>query len=114
MRRLTFAVGSMLVVFFLGLALLSLFWVPYDTAALDISARLRPMSWTHPLGTDHFGRDILSMLMLGAQTSIAVALVAVSIGAGLGVPLGLAAAATARANTHHTLGRFEGAFRPRH
>jgi len=47
----------------------------------------------HPLGTDHFGRDILSMIMVGARTSIAVALVAVGIGMGLGVPLGLTAAA---------------------
>jgi peptide/nickel transport system permease protein len=46
------------------------------------------------LGTDHFGRDILSMLMVGARTSIAVAIVAVGIGLALGVPLGLAAAAT--------------------
>jgi peptide/nickel transport system permease protein len=45
------------------------------------------------LGTDQLGRDMLSMLMIGAQTSIAVALIAVGIGIGLGVPLGLAAAA---------------------
>ncbi|MEL7415450.1 MAG: ABC transporter permease, partial [Pseudomonadota bacterium] len=44
-------------------------------------------------GTDHFGRDIFSMIMVGAQTSIAVAIVAVGIGMGLGVPLGLWAAA---------------------
>ena len=45
------------------------------------------------MGTDHFGRDILSMIMVGARTSIAVALVAVGIGMGVGVPLGLWAAA---------------------
>ena len=54
---------------------------------------MKPPSWAHPLGTDQFGRDILSMIMEGARTSIAVALVAVGIGMVLGVPLGLAAAA---------------------
>jgi peptide/nickel transport system permease protein len=45
-------------------------------------------------GTDHLGRDILSMLMVGARVSIAVAVVAVGMGMVLGVPLGLLAAAT--------------------
>ena len=60
---------------------------------IDISQRLLGPSAAHPLGTDHFGRDMLSMVMVGARTSIAVALVAVGIGMALGVPLGLAAAA---------------------
>ena len=47
----------------------------------------------HWLGTDHFGRDVLSMLMDGARNSMAVALIAVGVGIGLGVPLGLLAAA---------------------
>ncbi|MEL6533435.1 MAG: ABC transporter permease [Pseudomonadota bacterium] len=74
-------------------ALISLVWVPHDVTALDITSRLQGASGAHWLGTDQFGRDILSMLMVGAQTSIAVALIAVGIGIGLGVPLGLAAAA---------------------
>lgn len=84
----------------LGLALaaalaaaVSLVWTPYDVTALSIADKLRPPSAAHWLGTDHFGRDIASMLMAGARTSIAVALVAVGIGMGLGVPLGLLAAA---------------------
>ncbi|KAJ54970.1 peptide ABC transporter permease [Actibacterium mucosum KCTC 23349] len=86
-------VGAFITAFFTGLALLSLIWVPYDVADVTIADRLKPFSAAHPLGTDHFGRDTLSMLMVGARTSIAVALVAVGIGIGLGVPLGLAAAA---------------------
>ncbi|KEP69493.1 peptide ABC transporter permease [Thioclava dalianensis] len=74
-------------------ALISLVWTPYDVTALDIAHKLQSPSAAHWLGTDHFGRDIASMLMAGARTSLAVALVAVVIGAGLGVPLGLAAAA---------------------
>ena len=78
---------------FLGVALLSVVWTPHDVEAVDIANRLRPSSLAHPFGTDHLGRDILSMLMIGSQTSIMVAIVAVGIGALIGVPLGLAAAA---------------------
>lgn len=73
--------------------LLSLVWTPYDVTVLDIGNKLAPPSAEHLLGTDHLGRDMLSMIMAGARTSIAVALVAVGIGIGLGVPLGLWAAA---------------------
>ncbi|MBN9888627.1 ABC transporter permease [Salipiger abyssi] len=85
--------GTLLTALFTGAALLSFLWTPYDTGALVIAERLQPPSAAHWLGTDHFGRDILSMIMVGARTSIAVALVAVGIGMGAGVPLGLAAAA---------------------
>lgn len=74
-------------------ALVSFVWTPYDHTALDIAAKLQPPNRTHWFGTDHFGRDMFSMIMVGARTSIAVALVAVSIGMSVGVPLGLAAAA---------------------
>lgn len=88
-----FWVGLALTAIFAAAALLSLLWTPHDVTVLDISARLRGASAVHPLGTDHFGRDMLSMVMVGARTSIAVALVAVGIGMVLGVPLGLTAAA---------------------
>jgi peptide/nickel transport system permease protein len=89
----TLALGSAIVAVFLAAALLSFVWTPYDTAALDIPNRLQPPSAAHWFGTDHFGRDVLSMIMVGARVSLAVAFVAVGIGIGLGVPLGLAAAA---------------------
>ncbi len=85
--------GAAIAAVFAVAALVSVFWTPYDVAALDIAAKLQPPSAAHWLGTDHFGRDVFSMLMVGARVSIAVALVAVGIGMGLGVPLGLAAAA---------------------
>ena len=75
------------------IALTSQWWLPYDPQAIDLPSRLLSPDAQHWLGTDHFGRDIASMLMAGARTSIAVALVAVGIGMGLGVPLGLLAAA---------------------
>ena len=63
---------------------------PTTSPRLDIADKLQPPSAAHWLGTDHFGRDILSMIMVGAGNSIAVALVAVGIGMGIGVPLGAA------------------------
>ncbi|MEZ5733928.1 MAG: ABC transporter permease [Paracoccaceae bacterium] len=91
--RLPLLLGLALSAAALLAALVSLFWTPYDVTALAIADKLQPPSPAHWLGTDHFGRDIASMLMAGAQTSLAVALVAVGIGMGLGVPLGLLAAA---------------------
>jgi peptide/nickel transport system permease protein len=90
-RSLTigFAITSIV----LATALLSFLWTPYDVTKLVVADRTQSPSLAHLFGTDHLGRDILSMVMVGARNSIAVALVAVGIGAGLGVPLGLWAAA---------------------
>jgi peptide/nickel transport system permease protein len=91
-----FVVGALITsVFVLG-ALISIFWTPYDPAMQDIPARFQPPSAEHWLGTDHFGRDIFSMVLVGARTSMSVALLAVSLGVAVGTPLGLLAAATRR------------------
>ena len=76
-----------------AVAAISFVWTPYDPTSMDIAGKLRPPSAANWLGTDHFGRDVASMLMVGARASIAVAVVAVGIGILLGVPLGLLAAA---------------------
>ena len=89
----SFWIGSLCVLSIFSLAILSFFWTPYDVTILEISNRFKTPSLENILGTDHFGRDILSMIMVGAQTSIAVALVAVSIGIVFGLPLGMIAAA---------------------
>jgi peptide/nickel transport system permease protein len=86
-------VGGVITVVMVAIALVSLVWTPYDPAAISIPDRLLAPSALHWLGTDHFGRDELSMLMEGARNSMAVALIAVGVGIGLGVPLGLLAAA---------------------
>ena len=90
---LSFWVGLLFVFIVFLLALISFIWTPYDVTSLIISERFKGPSFSHFLGTDHFGRDILSMIMVGAQTSIAVALVAVGIGIFFGLPLGMIAAA---------------------
>ncbi|WP_163848334.1 ABC transporter permease [Pseudooceanicola aestuarii] len=93
LRSRSLVLGAVLSLIFLAAALISLVWVPYDITQMDIANKIQSPTGAHPLGTDHFGRDILSMIMVGARTSIAVAVVAVGIGMGLGVPLGLWAAA---------------------
>ncbi|NRG19327.1 ABC transporter permease [Rhizobiales bacterium] len=89
----SFAVGAVITAVVVFAALLSLVWTPYAIDQLSVADKLKGASAAHPLGTDHYGRDILSMLMVGARTSIAVALVAVGIGIVIGVPLGLLGAA---------------------
>src|SRR3546814_16052689 len=90
---IAFIVGLAIIVVPAAAALVSLFWTPYAVDVMDIPAKLQPPSWAHWLGTDQFGRDVLSRLMAGAVNSIAVPLVAVGIGAGLGGPPGALAAA---------------------
>lgn len=85
--------GGALSAVFIAAALVSFLWVPHPVDTLTIADKLQGPSAKYWLGTDHFGRDILSMLMVGARTSIAVAIVAVGIGITIGVPLGLTAAA---------------------
>ena len=90
---LSLRIGFSLVTLVIITALVSLVWTPYDYSAIDIPAKLLPPSLSHWFGTDHFGRDVLSMIMVGTQNTLLVALVAVLIGAGIGIPLGLLAAA---------------------
>ncbi len=86
-------VGGTITAAFLAMALVALVWTPYSYVAMDIPHRLQPPSWAHWLGTDLYGRDVLSMIMKGSHNSVFVALVAVGIGIGAGVPLGSLAAA---------------------
>ena len=90
---LSLIVGAVLTAVVVLTALIAFVWTPYDVEAVNIAAKLTAPNAAHPFGTDHFGRDVLSMIMVGARNSIAVALVAVTIGIALGVPLGCWAAA---------------------
>ncbi|HEY0420498.1 MAG TPA: ABC transporter permease [Acetobacteraceae bacterium] len=93
MRSLSLALGAALTALLIATALVSLLWTPYPPTQIDILHKLATPSAAHPLGTDPFGRDVLSMIMAGAQNSLSVSLIAVSIGAGFGIPLGALAAA---------------------
>lgn len=89
----SFLTGFLITLLVAAVALASFVWTPYDVTKLIIADKTQAPSMAHWFGTDHFGRDILSMIMVGARNSIAVALVAVGIGMGIGVPLGMFAAA---------------------
>lgn len=91
--KLNLALGAVLTGAVAVMALVSLAWTPYPPTAIDILHRLAVPSATHPLGTDPFGRDVLSMIMAGSRNSLTVSLVAVGFGAGIGIPLGSLAAA---------------------
>ena len=87
-----FTVGFCLSAIVVIAAVISLFWTPYDGNKMNARERLQGPSWSHPLGTDQYGRDTLSRVMTGAVNSIIVGLVTVAIGLSIGVLLGLASA----------------------
>ncbi|MEE8271843.1 MAG: ABC transporter permease [Alphaproteobacteria bacterium] len=87
------ALGAGLTGLLVLMALVSLVWTPYPVAAVAVADKLQAPSAAHWLGTNHFGRDVLSLIMVGAQNSIAVGVVAVGVGLAAGLPLGLLAAA---------------------
>ena len=92
MRRLPLSLhlGAVLTLLLVAMALLSLLWTPYPAEQVRVLARLKPPSAAHWLGTDHFGRDVLSMIMVGARNSLAVGAAAVGLGLlGGGVRLAL-------------------------
>jgi len=93
LRSPNFLIGAAITLVFVLAALLSFVWTPYDYLLQNIPNKLKPPSAEHWLGTDHFGRDIFSMIMVGARTSIAVAFIAVTVAMVIGVPIGLWAAA---------------------
>jgi peptide/nickel transport system permease protein len=93
LRSPNFLIGATITLAFVLAALVSFVWTPYDYLAQNIPNKLKPPSAEHWFGTDHFGRDIFSMIMVGARTSIAVAFIAVTVAMVIGVPIGLWAAA---------------------
>lgn len=84
-------VGGLLVGTLIAMAVLSLVWTPYDPLGLALKVRLMPPSASHWLGTDEFGRDVLSRLLAGAGTSMGVAALTVCSALLLGTALGLVA-----------------------
>ena len=93
LRHPGFVVGALLVLALVLMAGVSTFWTPYGPEDLDMEAVLEPSSAAHWLGTDAFGRDVASLLLLGAQASLLAGVIAVGIGLGAGLLLGLLAAA---------------------
>ena len=86
-------VGAVLVGAFIAVAVVSFFWTPHDPLKIVVPDRLLPpFSPGYIFGTDKFGRDVLSQLMVGARNSLFVSLLATSTALITGAVLGLIAA----------------------
>jgi peptide/nickel transport system permease protein len=83
--------GALVTLLFFAVALLAPWLSPYDPLAQDLERRLQRPSQAHPLGTDDFGRDLLSRVMYGARISLTVGFLSVGIAVAGGLALGLAA-----------------------
>lgn len=91
-RRRTAVVGGIVTALFLVAMLLGDWIRPYPPAAVDYEHTLAPPSRNHLAGTDDFGRDILSRLLIGARYSLGMGLVATSAAAALGSAWGISSA----------------------
>jgi peptide/nickel transport system permease protein len=79
------------VLFFLLVALVAPLLAPYDPIKIEAAERLKPPSRGHWLGTDEFGRDVLTRIIYGTRVSMSVSLSVVLLCASLGIVLGLLA-----------------------
>ncbi len=93
MRRVNVSlwIGAVLTGAVVLLALVSVFWTPFDPIAADASQRLLGPGGGHVLGTDKFGRDVFSQIMAGSRVTLLVGLVSVGIALVIGTPLGIIA-----------------------
>ncbi len=92
LRRNRLAVLGLVVIVILVLtAVFAPLLAPYHYASQNLMEAFEPPSWTHPLGTDEFGRDILSRIIYGAQISLQVGIFAVALAMVVGGILGAVA-----------------------
>ena len=89
--RKTGGIGMLIVLALIVVALGAGVLAPYDPADQDLTQRYKPPSETHLLGTDNFGRDLLSRIIWGARISLQVGVMAVAISLLVGGALGLTA-----------------------
>ncbi len=84
--------GLIMVGFSAGTALLSVLWTPYDPLEINPDVSLAKPSWSHLLGTDVLGRDVLSNLLVGSRTTLITAFLVVIIAMAMGVTAGISTA----------------------
>ncbi|MTD59408.1 ABC transporter permease [Amycolatopsis pithecellobii] len=88
--------GSVLVGLVVLAALVSFVWTPHDPVQVNAAIRLAAPSGEHWFGTDKFGRDLFSQIMVGARTTLYVGVIAVGVAAIVGTPLGMLAGMSRR------------------
>jgi peptide/nickel transport system permease protein len=91
LRRPSAAVGLVVIVAFVGIAIFAPFLAPYDPIATDFGAVRKAPSAAHWFGTDEIGRDVLSRVIFGARASLEAGVLSVLISLAIGVPTGLLA-----------------------
>jgi peptide/nickel transport system permease protein len=89
LRRPTFLVGSVILLFWITCAVFGSAIAPHDPLAQQLLATNKPPSAAHWFGTDQLGRDVLSRTIVGAQSILIVAPLATVVGTVLGTALGL-------------------------
>ncbi|MGB7263481.1 MAG: ABC transporter permease, partial [Albidovulum sp.] len=85
------AIGVVLVTLLILSAVFAGVLSPFDPAQINVPIKLQPPSWTHPLGTDQLGRDVLSRALYGGRIALSVALISTALSVGIGVVLGMVA-----------------------
>src|SRR5438874_8484313 len=92
-RRQPLGTFGMVLVVIMAIAGLGAEWIaPYSPTANDFSAMTEPPSWAHWLGTDQFGRDLLSRIIYGARTALIVGFSCAIIASFGGMVLGVGSA----------------------
>ena len=69
LKNKSFLTGAILAFIMLGMLVVSLFWLPYDPEEMYLAPKLSLPSISHLMGTDQFGRDVMSRIMKGIQVS---------------------------------------------
>lgn len=85
--RLVYIGGALVIAWFV-LAIFAPWIAPYDPIAQDLASTLQPPSWAHPLGTDNFGRDILSRIIFGTRLDLQMGILGVLFPFLIGIALG--------------------------
>ena len=88
MKRGTLVLSLVLIGIVVALAVVGIFWTPFDPSAIS-GERLQPPGWPHVLGTDGIGADVASRIMSGAKICLLVGIVSVAGAALVGVPIGI-------------------------
>jgi len=82
---------SAILILIASVAVYAFLILKHDPSFVDLNERLLPMSWQHPFGTDHLGRDMLTRILLGFQLTVGYGFLALLLAVAIGVPIGVIA-----------------------
>ena len=92
MRKYVFILSVIFLLIPLSLGIVSFFYTPYPITEMDIDNRFSGISKEHLLGTDQFGRDLLSRLMVASRYALLLGTVSVTLGLCAGAFIGVISA----------------------